>query len=1314
MRIPNLNVSQSVTQKIRDLDLERFKLDKQITTGQKISLPEDGGLTMSRVIQLDSTKSKLAQYQRNASYATEFINAGHLNLEKLRDINQRAQEVARLAGSNLNGPAVEAYGLEIDQLIEEALNRVNATQRGRALFAGNELTPDFAYSDVIHGQMDKKILDLTSNSVGIAATGGRHYLKQGDEVVLRANGREYVVQAKVESVSLFKSDVTYKKGDLAYTIESNETEDGISVDTSKFDNEQDIIKHLALKDWSESAVGNLTAGEGSHSVYELSYEQIEQLAVSIGAQPNVDFFPRNGGFFALIDEGNGSFTLEPAENDVAFWNPLNEYASGDFVRWGQDVYQSKQAITSGTEFSENLWEIVPENSVANTFKLTNNESIHYWEALSDNAAGVPSYDNSNWISFNPFERASNVSITEVNALLRDLINNDPFFLSESKTIVLDEDKDKPTGELDYVAFTRASSIPGDYHSDNLELRAIVASNGQLEITGTVGQNFIAQSQYSSHYDTRNYFPVQLEKLLEEKAVSMFPVSTYDELSEPEKQMVWREVQESKLTWDLNVTQTQVRGDSDITIKLAEPWKRLEIYDVGDVVDFDGKKWESMIDENFNHFPDQEGSQFWKEVGSGYNSDREDWKISKSGNDSRLFWVSPDGTLFDGKTDAFNHTVDLVTRDARLNPDSSTDLLDVSGNLDNNRIRDKASTLINQVAYPIDRFEVEGSESNGIVFFDVASQTYRLTVQDPAEQAIEGSYSKGKVHSVSQITIRPEVTNDPDVTDSFSDGDVVQYRGSYYVISNNNDVVVTKNQDGTISQVTDPDGEIIQIQEFGDTISKGEKFFDENTQRVFLFAGSSLPTEGIEPFVQPGSQTPLRSGSFVYLSDLVTNDAGGDGSGFYIATVDIDNAGTESVIDPDTGLPVEGSSKLVKVSAHNSPQGAEWSANKTYLKGQIVLHEGTYYECQTDGVDGQGFNNQRDEEETVIGLGRDGKLEQQFIPIIGSPSDEFFKEGLSDARSQEYIDILKAKGEPIANNVWLPVSKPLQHVFSFEVSNQNNHDVKIATAGKNGIDAKISVLSDIAGDVFGLRVDEPGRYFFPQSDGSQKIPEEYRTAYITMNDGQSFEAKILWDENPNDPGPYIISGLEIIGDINVSTQQSMGANLGDNFSFATGNKTFLDHRDSEGKVLSVTYTGSSNNAEFFVGNESKISSFLDAKEGNTAELAGVVESLVELRDGLSQENLSEMAQIVQSLETELIGNEDSVVDKMGELSSTLVRMNTVRAFDEEYHLEIDQRLAKDLDIDLSEAIMQLTRVSTAYQAAMQVGAQLLNTSLLNYL
>jgi flagellin-like hook-associated protein FlgL len=70
--------------------------------------------------------------------------------------------------------------------------------------------------------------------------------------------------------------------------------------------------------------------------------------------------------------------------------------------------------------------------------------------------------------------------------------------------------------------------------------------------------------------------------------------------------------------------------------------------------------------------------------------------------------------------------------------------------------------------------------------------------------------------------------------------------------------------------------------------------------------------------------------------------------------------------------------------------------------------------------------------------------------------------------------------------------------------------------------------------------------------------------------------------------------------------------------------------------------------------------------------------------------------------------------MGELSATMVRMEMVRNHDEEYVMALDKQIAKDIEVDISEAIMRLTQVSTSYQAAMQVGAQLLNSSLLNYL
>ena len=141
---PNHTGFGNATPQARQADLNRAK----------ISLPEDDGMRVGRVIQLDSEKGKLAQYQRNASYATEFVNAGHINLDKLRELNLRAQEIARMAGNSLSEPAVEGFILEADQLIEEALNRINASQRGRSLVGGTEVT-NFTYSDILLGGSKK-------------------------------------------------------------------------------------------------------------------------------------------------------------------------------------------------------------------------------------------------------------------------------------------------------------------------------------------------------------------------------------------------------------------------------------------------------------------------------------------------------------------------------------------------------------------------------------------------------------------------------------------------------------------------------------------------------------------------------------------------------------------------------------------------------------------------------------------------------------------------------------------------------------------------------------------------------------------------------------------------------------------------------------------------------------------------------------------------------------------------------------------------------------------------------------------------------
>ena len=253
MRIPNLNVSESLTRTIRDLEMQRLKLDKQISTGQKISLPEDDGMRVGQVIQLDSEKGKLAQYQRNASYATEFVNAGHINLDKLRELNLRAQEIARMAGNSLSEPAVEGFILGKNQLIEEALSR-SMLLKGRSLFGGTEVKPDFTNSDILLGEYQKNILNLDKNLVGKEAAQGIRYLKQGDEVSITLNGIEYSVEAKVLNQEDFDPNKTYAKGSLVKITQTNvdSIQTNLSIDPNNQSNTETIddLKAGVLADWA--------------------------------------------------------------------------------------------------------------------------------------------------------------------------------------------------------------------------------------------------------------------------------------------------------------------------------------------------------------------------------------------------------------------------------------------------------------------------------------------------------------------------------------------------------------------------------------------------------------------------------------------------------------------------------------------------------------------------------------------------------------------------------------------------------------------------------------------------------------------------------------------------------------------------------------------------------------------------------------------------------------------------------------------------------------------------------------------------------
>lgn len=1395
MRLPNISSSNSIIAKIKELDQQRFKLDAQITSGQKLTLPEDDGMRLGRVIQLETQKGQLTQYQRNASYAKEYLDAGHLNLDKLRELNQRGQEIARTAGSSLNGPAMETYGFELNQLIEEALNRVNSTHRKQALFGGTKLKPEFGNSEILLGKREQKT--FTFNEVGSLGNDGKRRVSKDEVISFSLNGREYVVQSKI---------------------------DGLSTES-------------------------------------------------------------------------------------------------------------------------------------------------------------------------------------IASRLKDLINNDAELLSDSLSFETSE----------YKAFVRGSKSNDAYRNSKASLNAEIATNGDLLVFGSVGESYQASSSYTTKWNPNYYFPEQLEEKLNAETALRYPGTKYSELSQSDKQIVDSAVQGSDWNRNLTVSSTLVKGTSQLAVEHTEHWKRLTIYKQGDIVEHEGRFFESIGSDNVNHSPVNSGTDYWAEVGSGYNVPREDWNLEVTGTTSRFYYTTPDGKLFADQANATTYAQNiLLASKIQEYQQSSNPGAALATDLGN---------VVKRIAVPVNEFSVDGSDSEATVFFDPETLEYKLVAAGEGGSIVKGTFIKenGQVFSASenfqnndvilhegryflvQDSANVDPTNLSYIVESFPpNGDVVSYNGQMvklssgapfslnagqylhddtnnkYYLANQNVTLSAADVNSVLSQASatattmprdpaslnpfnssaflagdfiSPDSTSVLVAtdsmrgtfdpkkdyaigdvawdgidgngkgiyyelntkhlgewKSGEAVLKGESVFydgklyeaknqipaasntsgnfgtnwqelgtapnpptasllaqisvgtskaknvspdveneatlasannkyfkdvstttnpvsvflpsglvevgygpdkvnlkkgqyfhdtannqyyavkndstfslDDNainstdlvgsgldivalTERsdgkVFLL-GDTLPTEGKEHIYSGNKSLDAKAGDFIYDPDnndfyvakqnfnkpadwvaglpvssgdlaaangklyfanssitAETNTLANFGTnwteattwidgfavnkgdhtylngGYYVANADISPTNNTALnfaanwtlqASPDYSL--QNNALFSKVGSSNTipgprsaEQGDDWSPNLSYDFGQIVYHEGKYFQCQKNS-----FNNYLN----IPSLSGD-------LPLV-TPSD---------------VNIPTTSGQLVANDIWLQVEKPLDHVFKFKVENTDSPVVSVQPAGSSGINAKAEAIVDSDGQVVGLKVIEPGRYFFGSSSGGE-VPPNFQKAKVILSNGQEMEADILWGQNPSDPGPYKILGFDISGDIPLKGT-TMSANVGDSFSFATGTKTFLDHRDSNGDVINITYTGSDKNSQYYIGNESKISGFLDADKKGTEELGDVVNSLVDLRDALSNATPSHYSQAVEDEEMKLLEQEDKLINKLGELSARMLRMETVKAHDEDYFVQLDQRISNDVDIDLSEAIMRLTRLSTSYQAALQIGSQLLNTSLLNYL
>ena len=1396
MRLPNITSSEAIIQKIKELDQQRFKLDAQISSGQKLTLPEDDGMRLGRVIQLETQKGQLTQYQRNASYAKEYLDAGHLNLDKLRELNQRGQEIARTAGSSLNGPAMETYGYELNELIEEALNRVNSTHRKQSLFGGTKLKPEFGNSEILLGKRESKTFSF--NEVGILGNDGKRRVEKDEVIIFELNGREYVVQSKLNGLST--QTIATRLQDLI----NNDTEllsDSPSYETSEYKafvrgvSSSNISRNPNAKLDSEIATngdlivyGSVGESFGASSSYTTkwnpNYYFPEQLEEKLNAEtasryPGVKYSELGLTEKELVDnavkgsdwtrkltvndklvDGTSSLQIEHTDG----WRRLSIYKQGDIVEHDGKLYESivsdnvnHSPVSSGTDYWREVGSGYDVKREDWNLEVIDTTSRFYYSTpdgkLFADLSEANTYAQNILLSskIQEYQQSGNPGA----ALATDLANT-------VKRIAV------PVNEFSIKGSESEGAVFFD--PETLEYKLVAASDGGSIVKGSFikenGQVFSVEEKYSNNdviLHEGRYFLVQDSTKVDptnlEHIVENFP---------PSGDIVTYNGQVVKLSsgtpLSLNAGQ-YIHDDTNNKYYLANQNLTLSAADINSVLSQATATASTMPRdpaslEPFNSSPflagnyispDSQTVLVASDVMRGTFDPKKDYAIGD------VVWdgvdANGDGIYFEVKTSHLGEwkTGEVVSSGETAYKDGK--LYEAVNNLTaaNNNEANFSSNW-NELGAP-----PNPPTASLLSSMTVGTKPTNVSPTVKSEATTTTNTLNNKYFKEVSTTTNPVSVYLPTglIEMGYSPDDVQLESGQYlHDTINNQYFVVKSNATLSLTDIT------INSSNISASLQNLVALTERSDGSVFLL-GNNLPTEGKEHIYSMGKKLEAKAGDYIYDSD--NNDfyvakqniskpaewlanspvASGEmalangklyfansstnaenntlanfsnnwseattwNEGFaynkgdhtyrngiyYTANIDLsptDNTATNFASNwtqqnsPDYTL--QEGSLFSKIGSSNTvpgprsaKQGDDWSPNLSYDYGQIVYHEGKYFQCQKNS-----FNNYLN----IPSLSGDLPLVKPSDPTIPTLSGQF-----------------------VANDIWLQVEKPLDHVFKFKVQNSTSAAVTIQPAGSSGVDAKAEAIVDSDGQVVGLKVIEPGRYFFGSSSTGE-VPPTFQKAKVILQDGQEMEADILWGQNPNDPGPYRVLGFDISGDIPLKGT-SMSASVGDTFSFATGTKTFLDHRDSEGNVINVTYTGSDKNSQYYIGNESKISGFLDADNNGTKELGDVVNSLVDLRDALANATPSHYSQAVEDEEMKLLQQEDKLINKLGELSSKMVRMETVRAHDEDYYVQLDQRISNDVDIDLSEAIMRLTRLSTSYQAALQIGSQLLNTSLLNYL
>ena len=207
-----------------------------------------------------------------------------------------------------------------------------------------------------------------------------------------------------------------------------------------------------------------------------------------------------------------------------------------------------------------------------------------------------------------------------------------------------------------------------------------------------------------------------------------------------------------------------------------------------------------------------------------------------------------------------------------------------------------------------------------------------------------------------------------------------------------------------------------------------------------------------------------------------------------------------------------------------------------------------------------------------------------------------------------------------------------------------------------------------------------------------------------------------------PAELAILADEVNELIRQAAQVANGQNRGDYLFAGTRNDAapFTLTTDANGQITAVTYGGNTETAESEIAQNVTLSSQTLGANSTGSGPRGLITDprvgadffnhLITLRDNLRAGNLNAIA----TDRTNLSNDEENLIFHMGTNGAIQARLETTKAIGSTRSQNLEKLVSSESDADLSQTIVRLNEVQTAYQAALQSAGTILNRSLLDYL